>query len=163
MTTAPETPRGTERRATSPVGRTTLMAAVVVALTATLLVLAGTAPRGVGAPVQTFKRVQLDQRTFSCAGGIAGSKAIHGDITGGAAAPADIGAQPQVVDVHDGNALEAFAGQEARAAHWLAWSACPEPRPRWWFVGVGAATVTHDTVLTLTNPRAGACWLWAEV
>jgi len=154
--TTPETQGGSARPASrGPAGRTTLWAAVVVALTAGFLALAGTTPRGVGAPVQTFKRVQLDQRTFSCAGGIPGSKAIHGDVPGGVAPPADIGDQPVVVDVHDGNALEAFAGQEARKAHWLAWSACPEPRPRWWFVGAGAATVSHDTVLTLTNPRVG--------
>jgi hypothetical protein len=131
------------------------MAAAVVALSAALLVLAGTAPRGVGAPVQTFKRVQLDQRTFSCAGGIPGTSAVHGDVADGLGEPAEVGDQPQIVDVHNSNALEAFAGQESRGDHWLAWSACPEPRPRWWFVGVGAATVTHDTVLTLTNPRVG--------
>jgi len=136
-------------------GRTTVLGLMVVALTAAVLTLAGTTPHGIGARVQTFKRVELEQRSFTCAGGIPGAVADHGTVASGLADPVTIGAEPQRFDVDHSEALEAFAGQEARAKDWLAWAPCPEPRARWWFVGAGAATVTHDTVLAVTNPRIG--------
>jgi hypothetical protein len=132
-----------------------VLAAMVVALTAAVLTLAGTTPHGVGARVQTFKRVELEQRTFSCAGGIPGATASRGTAGGSLDDPVEIGDRPQHFDVTQADALEAFAGQESRTRDWLAWLPCPEPRARWWFVGAGAATVTHDTVLQVSNPRVG--------
>ena len=135
-------------------GRAAVLGVMLVALTAAFLAVAGTTPHGVGARVQTFKRVQLDQRTFSCPGGIPGATAAHGTIAAGLSAPEPIEA-PKQFDFERADALGAFAGQESRSPDWLAWLPCPEPQARWWFVGAGAATVTHDTVLTVTNPRAG--------
>jgi hypothetical protein len=142
----------TERPASN--GRTTVTALMVVALTAAVLTLAGTTPRDVGAPAQTYKRVDLEQRTFTCGGGIDGATAVHGDVGTRLGQPVAIGAQPQQFEVDQAAALS-FAGQESRSKDWLAWEPCPEPRPRWWFVGAGAATIAHDTVITISNPRAG--------
>ncbi|MBW8750535.1 MAG: hypothetical protein JF565_03830 [Propionibacteriales bacterium] len=144
-------------------GRTALLAAMVVALTAAVLTLAGTTPRGIGAPVQTFERVELDQRTFACGGGLPDATASHGNVVNGLAAAVPIGDAAQVFDDDKSVALGAFAGQESRSKDWLAWLPCPEPRARWWFVGAGAATVSHDTVLTITNPRAGQAVLDVNV
>src|SRR3954452_6075712 len=144
-------------------GRTAVLGVMVVALTAAVLTLAGTTPHGVGAPVRTFDRVELDQRTFACGGGIPGATASHGHVDDGLAAPAAIGDSAQVFDDDKTVALGSFAGQESRAKDWLAWLPCPEPRARWWFVGAGAATVSHDTVLTITNPRAGQAVLDVDV
>jgi hypothetical protein len=149
-------------RAAAP-GRTAALGVMVVALTAAVLTLAGTTPRGIGAPVHTFDRVQLDQRTFACGGGIPGATASHGNVDDGLAAPAAIGDAAQVFDDDKSVAIGAFAGQESRAKDWLAWLPCPEPRARWWFVAAGAATVSHDTVLTITNPRAGQAVLDIDV
>src|SRR4051812_14868728 len=135
-------------------GRAVVLGVMVVALTVAFLALAGTSPHGVGARVQTFKRVQLDQRTFTCAGGIPGATASHGTVAGGLS-PAEPIESPKQFDFDRSDALGAFAGQGSRSSDWLAWLPCPEPQARWWFVGAGAATVTHDTVLTVTNPRAG--------
>lgn len=143
----------TERPPSS--GRLAALALVMVALTAAVLVLAGTTKQGIGVPAQNYTRVELDQRTFSCGGGIDGATAVHGDTRSGVADPATIADGPRQFDVDDTAALESFAAQESRTKDWLAWSPCPEPRPRWWFVGAGAAAVTHDTVMTLSNPRTG--------
>jgi hypothetical protein len=132
-----------------------LLGLMVVALTAALLTLAGTTPRGIGARVQNFSRVELDQRTFACPGGIPGSTASHGNVDQGVAAPTPVDDPATSFDDDKSVALGAFAGQESRAKTWFAWLPCPEPRARWWFVGAGAATVTHDTVLTVSNPRSG--------
>ena len=134
--------------------RAAVLGVVLVALTAAFLAVAGTAPHGVGSPAQTFKRVQLDQRTFSCAGGIPGTTAAHGTVDGGLSPTEPVGTGKQY-QFDRSDALGAFAGQESRTKDWLAWLPCPEPQARWWFVGAGSATVTHDTVLTVTNPRAG--------
>jgi hypothetical protein len=128
---------------------------VVVALAAAALALAGTAPRGVGAAPPGSQRIQLEQRQFTCAGGIPQATAVHGTVTGGVARPTPVGDRPQQIDVDRAEALDAFAGQQSRTRDWLAWLPCPEPRARWWFVGAGAASVTHDTVLTVSNPRVG--------
>jgi hypothetical protein len=144
-------------------GRSAVLALAVVALVAAALAVAGTTPRAIGTPVQTFQRVELDQRTFTCAGGLPAAIAVHGTLGAGAAPPAAIGADPQQFDVDQAAALGAFAGQEARTADWFAWLPCPETRARWWFVGAGAAAVTHDTVLTITNPRAGQAVLDVDV
>jgi hypothetical protein len=144
-------------------GRTASLGVMVVALTAAVLTLAGTTPRGIGVPVHTFDRVELDQRTFACGGGIPDATASHGNVEDGLAAPVPIADSAQVFDDEKSVALGAFAGQESRAKDWLAWLPCPEPRARWWFVGAGAATVSHDTVLTITNPRAGQAVLDLDV
>jgi hypothetical protein len=160
------TPRETGRRTMSTgasSGRSAMLGAMVVALTAAVLTLAGTTPRGIGTPVQTFERVELEQRTFVCGGGIPDAVAGHGDVEGGLGAPTPIGDSPQVFEDDKSVAPGAFAGQESRAKDWLAWLPCPEPRARWWFVGAGAATVSHDTVLTITNPRAGQAVLDVDV
>ena len=135
--------------------RTVVLSAAVVVLTAVALALAGTTPRQVGAHVESARRVAPDQRTFVCAGGIPGAEAVHGTVAQGQQPSATVGDRPTRVAVDRSDALEAFAGQESRTQDWLAWSPCPEPRARWWFVGAGAAVVTHDTVLTLDNPRIG--------
>jgi hypothetical protein len=127
---------------------------MVVALTAAVLTLAGTTPRGIGARVQTFHRAELEQRQFSCPGGIPGAVASHGNVADGLGAAVPVTGAAQTFEDDKSVALESFAGQESRTKDWLAWLPCPEPRARWWFVGAGAAAVTHDTVLTLSNPRA---------
>jgi hypothetical protein len=144
-------------------GQTALLALVVVAVTATVLALAGTTPRTIGAPTQSSQRVELDQRTFTCAGDLSGAIAVHGTVDDGIDDPVSIGTEPQQFDVDQDAALGAFAGQESRTKDWLAWLPCPEPRARWWFVGAGAATVTHDTVLTVANPRIGQAVLDIDV
>jgi hypothetical protein len=128
---------------------------MVVALTGAVLTLAGTTPRGVGAHVQTFQRTELEQRTFSCTGGIPDATAVHGTVNDGVEPASPVGESPARFDDDKSVALGAFAGQESRTRTWLAWLPCPEPRARWEFVGAGAATVTHDTVLTIHNPRPG--------
>jgi hypothetical protein len=135
--------------------RTALLGLMVVALTLAVLTLAGTTPRGIGARVQNFERVELEHRTFSCPGGIPGATAAHGNLDDGLAAPAPVGDATTTFEDDKAVALGAFAGQESRTKHGLAWLPCPEPRARWWFVGAGAATVTHDTVLSINNPRSG--------
>jgi hypothetical protein len=79
-------------------GRTALVALTVVALTAAALALAGTAPKGIGAPTQSAKRVQLDQRTFTCAGGIPGAGARRGSVAAGLSAVAPVGDEPTQFD-----------------------------------------------------------------
>ena len=127
----------------------------MVALTAAALTLAGTTKRSIGATAQTSRRVEVDQRTFSCAGGIPGSSAVDGSVDRGLNAAQPVTDVPKQFDADRAVALGAFAGQESRSKDWLAWLPCPEPRSRWWYVGAGAATVTHDTVFTITNPRDG--------
>lgn len=149
-------------RETAP-RRTAVLGLMVVALTAALLTLAGTTPRGVGARVQSFERVEVEQRTFSCPGGIPGATATHGSLDTGAPETTVIPDQALRFDDDQSVALGAFAGQEARSSGAHAWLPCPEPRARWWFVGAGAATVTHDTVLTVVNPRPGLAVLDVDV
>jgi hypothetical protein len=146
----------TQGRRTRPApGRTVVLAVMVVALTAAVLTLAGTTPRGIGARVQNFDRVELEHRTFACPGGIPGAVASHGNVEAGLA-PAQPVTDPATTFEDDKSvALGAFAGQESRSKKWFAYQPCPEPRARWWFVGAGAASVTHDTVLTVSNPRSG--------
>jgi len=151
------------RPAASSGRRSAVLGLVVLTLTAAALAVAGTAPRGIGTPVQTFQRVELDQRTFTCAGGLPGATALNGTLGAGVGAPLPIGADPQEFAVDRADAVGAFAGQVARTADWFAWLPCPEARARWWFVGAGAAAVTHDTVLTITNPRVGQAVLDIDV
>lgn len=146
------------RAATPSAGRTGIFALVVVALSVGMLALAGTTPRGIGRPVEDPSRVLLDQRTFSCDGGIGGTSTRSGDLTTGLAATRkvpDRPTTPQVLTVDREFSAGAFAGQQATTARGTAWLPCPEPRARWWFVAAGGAAITHDTVLTLSNPRTG--------
>jgi len=136
-------------------GRTVVLGLMVVALTAAFLTLAGTTPRGIGARVQNFSRVELDQRTFACPGGLPDTTASHGNLDQGVGDPTAVTDPATSFDDDRSVALGAFAGQESRTKNWFAWLPCPEPRARWWFVGAGAASVTHDTVLTVSNPRSG--------
>lgn len=144
-------------------GRTVLLGLMVVALTAAFLTLAGTTPRGIGARVQNFSRVELDQRTFACPGGIPGTSASHGNVDEGISGSTAVSDPATSFDDDKSVALGAFAGQESRSKKWFAWLPCPEPRARWWFVGAGAASVTHDTVLTVSNPRSGQAVLDIDV
>ncbi|MCX6397021.1 MAG: DUF5719 family protein [Propionibacteriales bacterium] len=139
------------------VRRSALFSGTVVALSIGMLTLAGTTPREIGRPVGDPSRVQLDSRTFSCTGGIAGTRVRSGSVRAGLAAERRLGSGAEPVDVvADRNvAGGAFAGQQATSGASLAWLPCPEPAARWWFVGAGGAENTHDTVLTITNPRAG--------
>ena len=59
------------------------MKTAIFSATAAALTLAGTSPHGVGARVQNFTRVELEQRTFTCGGGIPGATALHGWCDGG--------------------------------------------------------------------------------
>lgn len=143
--------------------RTAVLGLMVVALTAAILTLAGTTPRGIGARVQNFERVEVEQRTFACPGGIPGATATHGSMDSGVGEATAITDLALRFDDDKSVALGAFAGQEARSAGSHAWLPCPEPRARWWFVGAGAATVTHDTMLTVVNPRPGLAVLDVDV
>ncbi|MGO4255849.1 DUF5719 family protein [Marmoricola sp. RAF53] len=135
---------------------------MVVALTAGLLALAGTTPEGIGAPVAPAARVELDQRTFVCTGNLPGTSVTQGSVVGGPQAPKPASG-PVVIDVDRREAATAYAAQAASAPLWAAWLPCPEAHARWWFVGVGGAAVTHDTVLSISNPRDGAAVLDIDV
>lgn len=138
-------------------GRSAVLGLMVVALTAGMFALAGTTPKGIGAPVDQVARVALDQRTFVCAGNLPGSTVTQGSVTGGPG-PTQPLTDPLVINADRKDAASAYAAQSASAAHWTAWLPCPEAHARWWFVGAGGA-VTHDTVLSITNPRSGAAVL----
>lgn len=146
--------------------RAAMFSVIVVALTAGMLTLAGTTPREIGRPVEDPSRVQLDRRVFSCAGGISGATVRSGSVLEGLAAAqtAPTGRRrPIAIVANRATASGAFAGQQASAKGLLAWLPCPEPAARWWFVGAGGAANTHDTVLTISNPRAGEATVNIEV
>lgn len=150
--------QGSRVRVSSSTRRVAVYSVTVVALTAALLVLAGTSPRDVGRPVADPSRVQLESRTFTCAGGIAGATVRSGSLRAGLAAERTIPegrGRPATVVADRAAAPGAFAGQQALGAGGLAWGPCPEARARWWFVGAGALENTHNTVFTITNPRDG--------
>lgn len=142
-------------------GPPALLGFMVVALTAGMLALAGTTPRGIGAPVDAVARVALDQRTFVCDAALPGSSVRQGSagVVGGELD----GRPPYVLEVGREQAADAYAGELASAQRWAAWQPCPEPQARWWFTGAGGAAVTHDTVLSVTNPRTGAAVLDVDV
>ncbi|RNL63047.1 hypothetical protein EFK50_15140 [Nocardioides marmoriginsengisoli] len=161
MTTAPGR-RATNRATTKP-DRTAVLGVMLVGLTVVMLTLAGNTPSGIGRAVDPGSRVKLDERIFTCTGGIKGSVARTGDLTTGLSADLAVEAGPRRFDVDTDLAQGAFAGQQARTSKTLAWTPCPEPRARWWFVGAGAAAVTHDSVLTVSNPRSGAAVIDIDV
>ena len=146
-----------------PPRRTVLLGLMVVALTAAFLTLAGTTPRGIGAQVQNFSRVELEQRTFACPGGLPKARAGHGNVEGGLGALTPVTDPGTTFEDDKSVAIGAFAGQESRTKTWFAYQPCPETRARWWFVGAGAASVTHDTVLIVSNPRSGQAILDIDV
>jgi len=146
-----------------PAGRTVVLGLMVVALTAAFLTLAGTTPRGIGARVQNFSRVELEHRTFACPGGLPNTRAGHGNVDDGLADLTPVTDPATSFEDDKSVAIGAFAGQESRTKSWLAYLPCPEPRARWWFVGAGAASVTHDTVLTVSNPRTGQAVIDVDV
>ncbi|MBO9523845.1 MAG: hypothetical protein J7518_20110 [Nocardioidaceae bacterium] len=158
-------PANRRRRASSTrsTGRqTTLLALMVVALTAGMLALAGTTPRDVGALVGRSAPVALEQRTFVCDAGLPGATVTRGSTSGGPErAPA--GAAPFVIEVDRSRSATAYAGEQAGGGTWSAWQSCPEPQSRWWFLGASGAAVTHDTVLHVVNPRAGAAVIDVDV
>jgi hypothetical protein len=132
-----------------------LLGLMVIALTAGMFALAGTTPKGVGAAVDRVAQVPLDQRTFVCDASLPGTGVHRGSAATGVL-PAPGGTRPFVLSVDRTAAENAYAAESAGARNWSAWSACPEPQSRWWFLGAGGAAVTHDTVLSVTNPRTGA-------
>jgi hypothetical protein len=149
--------RATGRRSAARINtrRSAVLGIVVVGLTFGMLTLSGTTPLGIGRSVDNPSRVSLDQRIFSCTGGIAGTTISSGNVRNGDARTQAVGSVPITITAPRDVARGAFAGQQARAGKGFAWVPCPEARARWWFVGAGGAVVTHDTVLTLTNPRPG--------
>lgn len=159
--------QGRRIQVTASQRRSIAYAVIVVALTAAMLTLAGTTPREIGRPVEDPSRVQLDSRTFSCAGGIAGAAVRSGDLSTGPAAaravPTGGSPKPVTVVAERDVAVGAFAAQQASSATSLAWLPCPEPAARWWFVAAGGAENTHDTVFTITNPRSGEASVDIEV
>jgi hypothetical protein len=149
--------RGTGRRVVQPgTGRAGVLGVMLVGLTAAFLTLAATTPSGIGRSTDDPTRVSLDQRTFSCNGGIPGSTTRSGNLVAGLAKDQAIptGRTVRIVEGRD-VARGAFAAQQAPGKKSLAWVPCPEPRARWWFVAAGGAAVSHDTVLRIDNPRTG--------
>ncbi|MCW2784874.1 MAG: hypothetical protein JWP74_1391 [Marmoricola sp.] len=155
--------RNSGRRVDVRTGRPAVLGLMVVALASGMFALAGTTPLGIGTPVQSTSQVTLDQRTFSCTGGISGTEVRSGSVAGGLDHPTAVTGPPHAVVADKAVAQGAFAGQGAQGKHTAAWLPCPEPQARWWFVGAGAAAVTHDTVLTLTNPRPGQALVNVDV
>lgn len=147
---------------TTSTGRSAVLGVMVVALTAGMLTIAGTTPRGVGRPVEDPSRVSLDRRVFSCTGGIPGTKTVTGDVGTGLAEPRTITSTPVTTTAEEKVADNSFAGQQVKSARQLAWVPCPEPRASWWFVGAGGAVI-HDTTLRITNPRTGAAVVDVDV
>jgi hypothetical protein len=145
--------------------RPAVIGVMLVGLTFALLTLAGTTPLGIGRPVDDPPRVKLDERIFSCTGGIGRNQdtVLSGDLTSGLAKPRVVRSEPVRIVADRDVARGAFAGQQARRGGTLAWVPCPEPHAEWWFVGGGSAEITHDTVLTITNPRPGAAVVDVDV
>lgn len=143
--------------------RSAALGFMVVALALAMLTVAGRTPRGVGRPIDDPTQVTLDQRSFTCSGGIKGTTTFSGSVGGGLGRHGSVGTVPVTITAPQQVAGGAFAAQQVRRTGTFAWLPCPEPRARWWFVGAGGASVTHDTVLTLTNPRSGAAVVDVDV
>jgi hypothetical protein len=144
--------------------RPAVIGIMLVGLTFALLTLAGTTPLGIGRALDDPSRVRLDERVFSCTGGIGDAVTVRsGDLLNGLDKTRTVGKQPLRIVADRSVARGAFAGQQFLSAKVLAWVPCPEPHANWWFVGGGSAEITHDTVLTVTNPRPGAAVVDIEV
>jgi len=150
------------RRIRQKPGRPAVLGIMIVALTAGMLTIAGTTPRGIGRPVEDPSRVSLNNRVFSCTGGITGTKTVTGNIATGLEKPRKITSTPVKTTAEEKVADSSFAGQQARFSRQLAWVPCPEPRASWWFVGAGGGVI-HNTVLRITNPRTGAAVVDVDV
>lgn len=146
---------GTRRSTRPKPGRPAVLGIMVVALTAGMLTIAGTTPRGIGRPVEDPSQVSLDQRVFSCTGGITGTRTVTGDVANGLAPSRKLTSTPVRTTAAEKVADSSFAGQQAKFSGQLAWVPCPEPRASWWFVGAGGGVI-HNTVLRISNPRTGA-------
>lgn len=150
-------------RSAAATRRPALIGFMLVGLTFALLTLAGTTPLGIGRPVDSRPRVQLDERIFSCTGGIGPDTVRSGNLRSGLDKERTVGADPLRIVADRTVARGAFAGQQTLAGKSLAWVPCPEPHATWWFSGAGSAAVLHDTVLTVTNPRPGAAVIDIDV
>lgn len=142
-----------------------LVAAVLlVALTIGALFAAGTTDHATGSRPVVTSRLDLGARNFVCTDVLPGTRGVAGTLSRGGTVTVDGRAQrapsfavrDRVRVVADRSAAPgAYAVQGATARRWLAATACPEPRPTWWFVGAGASD-DHDTVLTVANPKQGS-------
>ncbi|MCW2782480.1 MAG: hypothetical protein JWR35_2929 [Marmoricola sp.] len=149
------------------------LAAVLVLITAGALAVAGSTSRPTGQTGRTTEQVALSERQLTCTGGIKGASSMSGvaDVRGvgtgvltrnatpavpviGNVTTGSLATNPLVLIADKNVAAGVFASQIARNARWLAFEPCPEPRASWWFVGAGGSG-SHDTVLTIGNPRAG--------
>lgn len=141
--------------------RTVVVALVAVAVTLGALVLAGLAAPAVDDGEDAQARRTVTERTFSCTGGLRGSRMLHGVAGQG---PVERGPVREVqrVQVPPGAATRGFAAQVARRGPSLSALTCPEPANEWWFVGAGAA-VRHGTTLSIDNPRSGTAVVDVEV
>lgn len=144
--------------------RLALAALVVLLLGVGSLFVAGAAQPGPGTAPEAGSRLDVGARSFSCTGGLPGTRGVAGTATGHGSVTVDgrLLARPTFpvpgptrVVADRGAAPGAFAVQSSRDPHWLAAAPCPEPRALWWFVGAGAGG-RHATVLTVTNPRPGS-------
>jgi hypothetical protein len=143
--------------------RPALIGIMLVGLTFALLTLAGTTPLGIGRPVDDPARIKLDERVFSCTGGIGSDTVRSGNLRDGLDRTRTVGKEPLRIVADRSVSRGAFAGQQFLSAKSLAWVPCPEPHANWWFAGGGSAEITHDTVLTITNPRPGAAVVDVDV
>ncbi|RNL78634.1 DUF5719 family protein [Nocardioides marmorisolisilvae] len=157
MSTPTPTRRGNAARRPAAIG------IMLVGLTFALLTLAGTTPLGIGRPVDDPPRVKLDERVFSCTGGLGADRVLSGNLDTGLAKNRTVRSKPLRIVADRTVARGAFAGQESVVGKKLAWVPCPEPHAEWWFAGGGSAEITHDTVLTITNPRPGAAVIDVDV
>lgn len=160
---ATEPSRQGPRIQTGAARRPAVIGIMLVGLTFAMLTLAGTTPVGIGRPVDDPARVTLDQRVFSCTGGIGGNTVRSGDLHDGLDKTRTVRGTPLQIVADRSVARGAFAGQQFRSSRALAWVPCPEPHASWWFAGAGSAAVTHDTILTITNPRPGAAVIDIDV
>ena len=143
--------------------RPALIGLMLVGLTFALLTLAGTTPLGIGRHVNDPARAKLDERVFACTGGIDADTVSSGDLRDGLDKTRTVRRNPLRVVADRSVARGAFAGQEHLDKRTLAWVPCPEPHATWWFAGAGSAEITHDTVLTISNPRPGAAVVDVDV
>jgi hypothetical protein len=143
--------------------RPAVIGVMLVGLTFALFTLAGTTPLGIGRPVDDPARVKLDERVFSCNGGIRVASVFSGNLSSGLDKTRTVRKKPLRIVADRSVARGAFAGQQFDSKTSLAWVPCPEPHADWWFVGAGSAAVTHDTALTITNPRPGAAVIDVDV
>lgn len=143
--------------------RPAVIGIMLVGLTFAMLTLAGTTPLGIGRAVDNPPRVSLEARVFSCTGGIDSDTVWSGDLVKGLQKVRTVAHQPLKIVADRDVARGAFAGQQFVSATSLAWVPCPEAHADWWFVSGGGGEVSHDTVLTVTNPRPGAAVIDIDV